>query len=1711
MPDELNKYLVKKKKEEEDDSLSKYLITGTDGFAGLGGTGITASAKAGAEAIQPEILQEALPEGELLGLDINYPMSPEQLDLERQVYETQEMEVKNSADYIIAQGAQNSLMHKLLRLSLASDEARMYAPGKGGGMEGIIDSYQQASERDKQLTSDYVPTMMEETGAFALSMFLDSPIFGAFGQLGAAGGKSAVKGVTSGAKWLKNLALKMGMKPRTANKYVANVLNKTGKVAEDIAIRSSSTGTALAGHTLFNDLATQLQEHDIDDVDYWEALKHSGQSFATGAVLGPISVGGSALNSTISRNISNKLGKIVLGKTAQGVTLGAEAGAFTLMGAALEGQEITGQNFLINVANLLALKAGHSITGGLKKSMSFKPGKENSSIYKIELSNLEKERLGFKPEEPVDGILEKINSDQVMKDKSVPMVTKQKILWGKYGVKMEGMMLPETVEVSKREDGGWFVEVKNLEGDVIDAGMYNTKLEATKEAGKWQKQVEKERSVRDMNEMSPEALGTLTNRALELFPEGFETGEFQKLMTTPWSELNNKERGKLNKFNEMVKETREIFEERERQAPEIKQEGKKRYLVDEKMEEAEGSDFIRGNIEVLKEGKLKLIDLITESDKGIGGQEDISSVEKIRELREDAEQSIKEINEAIRQNKPFNLTHGTYEKPSELKELRKNYERRMERLDKAEKYLKSPEYAEEVRRDQEVLPEQRTELREGEGEGREDIQQAEKEGAEAGKQVVSQEPVSPSGKKIKKSTAPASESLLAAKKDAYKLVIELDDTPMSKTDRINEQKDILKQFIKDNRKDLEQLAGRSIPTMLNRVNEIKTVKTLEKAMDYMTRMIEDTQFRTEFVEIDKAQTYLEEMTNPESKAYNKKSGIARAKLEAPEFRRWTDDLKNLRKMMFEGDRGMAEKRLEEINEMMEKGEEITEKMLNEYDEMQMTGIKDMSLPELKNAQAILDARLDGVKSKARQQIEAKRLMREQQSEWMQDRMTPEGKEVQLDPDLINNNEVLKENADGGYDAVKVRNSRSLLDLTRNSSWWSLLDKLDMKGRDALPFRSEMVKVFGDPWHKTDNAYHKGVKEISNIVSDKFREVFGEDYKLALEMNDKPHQVKYKEFGKEKVMNLSQNEAYVWWQKMQDPSLNETMVKMGLMRKVETGERIGKAKEYTYEITDKGKALENFLTPEVKEWARWQIDELYPSTYERYNPAYRDYFFRDMPKNEKFSPLYRESDFKGDAIEDFMNQESFTLTANNRSLYKRTGSTNPLKKISGDRVLFSYLNKMEYFAAKGGALRELNYYFGKRNKAVRETIRQMHGKKYLEVIDSFLEDFSTNMQPSRVIKELDWIRKNFTVASLAIKPTVFIKQLMSIPAYSTWLPAGEQVKGMVEFFSDPVKNWKTLMESDYIRNRYDVGFDRDMIIAMAKDYKSKLGKMKSWKDQAMFLVKWGDRAAIMMGGFPVYNHYKNLALKEGLSEFEAHRKGLHEFEMATRFSQQASEAADLSYWQRHSSFSKFLTMYMTAPSSYHRMASAGMRRMVSGAQTGDMNIVARGAKAAIIGHVLLPMLFQVASNGFRIKSDQAKKDAFWAGMLGNWMSVFGIGEAAQWLADIMRGNHFEYHVTPVASTVSDLGQAMVDAKKLMAEYLESDEITPEDIWDVMHQIIDVAGYGSGLPIPGLTNIADGIIDVAQGEAAYPLAQILGFNKKQLEKLDVEKQLGEKESW
>ena len=363
-----------------------------------------------------------------------------------------------------------------------------------------------------------------------------------------------------------------------------------------------------------------------------------------------------------------------------------------------------------------------------------------------------------------------------------------------------------------------------------------------------------------------------------------------------------------------------------------------------------------------------------------------------------------------------------------------------------------------------------------------------------------------------------------------------------------------------------------------------------------------------------------------------------------------------------------------------------------------------------------------------------------------------------------------------------------------------------------------------------------------------------------------------------------------------------------------------------------------------------------------------------------------------------------------------------------------------------------------NKEVRESIYDYHGEETYTALLERIEMLAAGGQ-SMIARDVfvDHLRKTFTIAKLSFNWGVFLKQLTSLPAYAFDMPVKEFLKYEAEFFSSPVENWKKMWSLEYNKNRFDEGYDRDVMLVLSDlaANKSKLAKLAEF---GMISGRAGDIMPVIVGGFAVYSHAKAKALAEKKSESEAEALAVLEFEMVTDRAQQSGNLKDQSHYGLQGSFMRVLTMFQTSPRQYY----LNMAEAIGDARAGRKGGAQKAAKAAVIAQVVLPSLFYWTSAFTRnlFKDDEEEEDLDellkgWGAsmLLGPFSGIFLWGQIGSELT-----SGYDYRL-PVIEWGGGIGDGVDKLAKMWGKKHDDDDETNVTAEDVVFFLDSLATSGS----------------------------------------------------
>ena len=442
-------------------------------------------------------------------------------------------------------------------------------------------------------------------------------------------------------------------------------------------------------------------------------------------------------------------------------------------------------------------------------------------------------------------------------------------------------------------------------------------------------------------------------------------------------------------------------------------------------------------------------------------------------------------------------------------------------------------------------------------------------------------------------------------------------------------------------------------------------------------------------------------------------------------------------------------------------------------------------------------------------------------------------------------------------------------------------------------------------------------------------------------------------------------------------------------------------------------IEEALTPEVKAFADWQVNELFPELYEHYNEVYKKIYRTNMPWNEFYSGrIYR------DGVEvaplDLLSggTASFNNSVNEASTLSRIKNTVKILPMDGTDALMSYIHDMEYFAAYAESIRDINKIFT--NEYIRGAIRSIHGDNTVKLIDNSIQKIANKgVQTEKWSKVFNAMNTMFIIARLAISPLIMIKQLTSTFTYANdigsrnWLKYS--AKNMIELngvFQEMRDNSVYMQErgtQSLMRamETYSESAMQEFVPSPTKDFMVNF---------MMYMVKFGDRNAIFLGGAANYSYYKDQAIQSGETEQEAIQIAIRKFERDTKRTQQSSDLQDKDFYQTGHPMQRAANFFLSTPRQYLRKDIQAVRNLGRKLKAWDRNAgkgsVKENLRTLLMYHVYMPVLFQYISmglpgllRGFREDDDE---DLMRAAIMGPLNGLFIAGEVLGMGADYYQG-------------------------------------------------------------------------------------------------------------
>lgn len=544
---------------------------------------------------------------------------------------------------------------------------------------------------------------------------------------------------------------------------------------------------------------------------------------------------------------------------------------------------------------------------------------------------------------------------------------------------------------------------------------------------------------------------------------------------------------------------------------------------------------------------------------------------------------------------------------------------------------------------------------------------------------------------------------------------------------------------------------------------------------------------------------------------------------------------------------------------------------------------------------------------------------------------------------------------------------------------------------------------------------------------------GSDTKRAWKRNSKRNRDLNKiiDIGLEYNINVNQIQDY--WMKMQNEGAREILRNQGIDDIV--GDNINKW------------MVEN---PKEQQMAQYMLDR-YQDMWESINEVHERVSGTALPQEENYSPLrareVAQTDYENrNDIPTQMDQDRglrSTPSSTGRIMI-RNNSVKQTLDIQGAMSTFEgYVEEMAHYKAFTEKVHLANKIF--KNKDFK-TMQDFEHPGLMAALNNALEDIGANgANMAHKQAFLDRLRSGSVVTNLALNPTVFAKQLISVVNYWTEMPGAAYFKFLGNFATG--QSWgdfKTVWNSDYVKNR---NIDRDIKEFKGSTEFEKFFINPSIKNLSMMGVKWGDKMAIAFGGGAYYRHLR----EQGMSKPDA----IREVGKQSEKTQQSGNLEQLSTIQRGSSGDKLMTTYSTGPVQGQRQ----INEAISGFMNGRVGMK-KAAKTLFVYQIVVPSMYSAIASSMTAEEGELmqegwEKEMMYAMMAGQWGNIYSLFRVAANQGKALFG------LDPYRSSdiFTDLAMKMLKVPEMIRDE-EIEEITLQEIAGT----VDAISIMFGKPLP-----------------------------------------------
>ena len=351
-----------------------------------------------------------------------------------------------------------------------------------------------------------------------------------------------------------------------------------------------------------------------------------------------------------------------------------------------------------------------------------------------------------------------------------------------------------------------------------------------------------------------------------------------------------------------------------------------------------------------------------------------------------------------------------------------------------------------------------------------------------------------------------------------------------------------------------------------------------------------------------------------------------------------------------------------------------------------------------------------------------------------------------------------------------------------------------------------------------------------------------------------------------------------------------------------------------------KQIDAYLKPEVKEFGEWMVKQLERDRAD-IEAVYEKLYFSMFPHEENYFPsVYNPT---RETIDGRMTTDLSQEGAGKQPMAYTPGAVKlrafhlmEPKICDALNVFVNHRMQMDHFVTHGETSRELRSIFA--NRDVAQTIRDVYGGEYYDQLRKEISDFihggNTEVQNTQFAQ---MALNNFTRMKMLWNLVSAGKQVFGGISYFAFsgVPAKAMAAGIVDFWKHPAENAKRLLETEYFKNRWQGGMNREMKAIMDSTGLC-AGNMQLFLrelDHAGFmLMRAGDAFPVLVYGHAVYKYHYEQLVKQGLAPHEADIRAKEEWALATERTQQSGAPHMLNSWQKGNFAQKALVSFLSNP-------------------------------------------------------------------------------------------------------------------------------------------------------------------------------------------------------